>query len=127
MVPVVAVASCGPLSAAAPRVRLNASTASTSQAALAVNVPLGRCARAEFFRSAWTCPMMHPRLQTWVPRQRSAGRTPPRPRSRCARNGQITRQAMRSGFWRRYGGVMGVPQPRAQSAAPYARELTRAV
>ena len=33
-------------------------TASTSQAALAVNLPEGRCARAELFRSAWTCSMI---------------------------------------------------------------------
>jgi len=33
-------------------------TARTSQAALAVNTPEGRCARAEFFRSAWTCSMI---------------------------------------------------------------------
>ena len=33
-------------------------TASTSQAAFAANLPEGRCARAEFFRSAWTCSMI---------------------------------------------------------------------
>jgi len=43
--------------AAAP-VRLKAMTASTSEAALAVNFPGGRWASAEFFRSAWTCSMM---------------------------------------------------------------------
>jgi hypothetical protein len=37
---------------AAARVRLNAITASTSQAAFAANLPLGRWARAECFRSA---------------------------------------------------------------------------
>jgi hypothetical protein len=40
---------------AAARVRLKAITASTSQAAFAVNLPEGRWASAEFFRSAWTC------------------------------------------------------------------------
>lgn len=45
-------------SAPAARVRLNAITASTSQAALAVNTPDGRCASAAFFRSAWTCSMI---------------------------------------------------------------------
>jgi hypothetical protein len=39
-------------------VRLNAITASTSQAAFAVNIPDGRCARAECFRSALTCSMI---------------------------------------------------------------------
>ena len=33
-------------------------TASTSQAAFAANFPEGRCASAEFFRSAWTCSMI---------------------------------------------------------------------
>jgi hypothetical protein len=42
----------------AARVRLNAITASTSQAALAVKIPEGRCARAEPLRSAWTCSMI---------------------------------------------------------------------
>jgi hypothetical protein len=42
----------GPVSVAAARVRLNAITASTSQAAFAANLPEGRCASAEFFRSA---------------------------------------------------------------------------
>jgi hypothetical protein len=37
---------------------LNAMTASTSQAALAVNTPDGRCASAEFFKSAWSCSMI---------------------------------------------------------------------
>ena len=55
MVAVVALASCGPVRVAAARVRLNAITANTSHAAFAVNRPEGRCARAEFFRSAWTC------------------------------------------------------------------------
>ena len=58
MVAVVALARSGPVRVAAARVRLNAITASTSQAALAVNFPDGRCARAEFFRSAWTCSMI---------------------------------------------------------------------
>ena len=53
--PVVALASAVPVRVAAARVRLNAITAQTSQAAFAVNFPLGRCARAEYFRSAWTC------------------------------------------------------------------------
>ena len=48
----------GSVRLAAARVRLNAMTASTSQAALAVNTPDGRCARAESFRSAWTCSMI---------------------------------------------------------------------
>jgi hypothetical protein len=56
-VAVVARARCGSLRLAAARVRLNAMTASTSQAALALNTPEGRCASAEFFRSAWTCSM----------------------------------------------------------------------
>ena len=43
---------------AATRVRLNAITARTSQAAFAVNFPEGRWARAEFFRSAWACSMI---------------------------------------------------------------------
>ena len=58
MVPVVALASAVWVSVAAARVKLNAITASTSQAPLAVNRPLGRWARAECFRSAWTCSMM---------------------------------------------------------------------
>ena len=58
-VAVVAFASSGsPVRVAAARVRLNAMTARTSQAAFAVNFPEGRCARAELFRSAWTCSMM---------------------------------------------------------------------
>ena len=58
-VAVVAFASWGAaVRLAAARVRLNAMTASTSQAAFAVNFPEGRCASAEFFRSAWTCSMM---------------------------------------------------------------------
>ena len=47
-----------PVRVAAVRVRLNAMTARTSQAALAANFPEGRCASAELFRSAWTCSMM---------------------------------------------------------------------
>ena len=58
IVPVVALARSGPLSVPAARVRLNAITASTSQAALAVNFPEGRCASAESLRSAWTCSMI---------------------------------------------------------------------
>jgi hypothetical protein len=58
MVGVVALASCGSVRLAAARVRLNAMTASTSQAAFAVNTPDGRCASAEFFRSEWTCSMI---------------------------------------------------------------------
>ena len=58
MVAVVALASRGcRVRVAVARVRLNAMTASTSQAALAVNFPDGRWASAEFFRSAWTCSM----------------------------------------------------------------------
>ena len=57
-VAVVARARTGAAMVAAARVRLKAITASTSQAALAVNTPEGRCARAEFFRSAWTCSMI---------------------------------------------------------------------
>ncbi len=53
MVPTVALTSLGsPVSVAAARVRLNAITAQTSDAAFAVNQLEGRCARAEFFRSA---------------------------------------------------------------------------
>ena len=51
-------ACVGAARVAAARVRLNAITARTSQAALAVNTPDGRCASAEFFRSAWTCSMI---------------------------------------------------------------------
>ena len=47
----VAFARFGPVRVAAARLRLNAMQASTSQAALAQNLPDGRCARAEFFRS----------------------------------------------------------------------------
>lgn len=66
IVPVVACSSCAPVRPAAARVRLNAITASTSQAAFAVNLPDGRWASAEFFRSAWTqgeriLPMVPPR------------------------------------------------------------------
>jgi hypothetical protein len=45
-------------SAPAARVRLNARASSASQAALAVNRPEGRWARALFFRSAMTCSMI---------------------------------------------------------------------
>ena len=56
MVPVVAFVSFGSaVRVPAARVRLNAITAQTSQAAFAANRPEGRCARAEFFRSACTC------------------------------------------------------------------------
>src|SRR5665647_1976777 len=58
MVAVVALLIAGPARVAAARVRLNAITARTSQAAFAVNFPDGRWARAEFFRSAWTCSMI---------------------------------------------------------------------
>ena len=51
-VAVVALARSVAASVPAARVRLNAMTASTSQAALAVNTPEGRCASAEFFKSA---------------------------------------------------------------------------
>src|SRR3954447_11470144 len=57
MVAVVAFARSGAARVPAARVRLNAITASTSQAALALNTPDGRCASAECFRSAWTCSM----------------------------------------------------------------------
>ena len=59
MVAVVALASSGAaVRVAAARVRLNAMTASTSQAVFAANFPEGRCASAELFRSAWTCSMI---------------------------------------------------------------------
>jgi len=59
MVAVVALTSFGwAVSVAAARVRLNAMTAQTSQAAFAQNFPDGMCARAEFFRSACTCSMI---------------------------------------------------------------------
>jgi hypothetical protein len=57
IVAVVALAKSGAATVPAARVRLNAMAASTSQAALAVNTPDGRCASAKFFRSAWTCSM----------------------------------------------------------------------
>ena len=57
IVAVVALARSAPAMVAAVRVRLNAMMARTSQAALAVNFPEGRCARAELLRSAWTCSM----------------------------------------------------------------------
>ena len=49
---------------AAARVRLNAITAQTSQAALALNFPDGRWANAEAFRSAWTFSMIA--CRRWV-------------------------------------------------------------
>ena len=52
MVAVRDLASAGPVRVAAARVRLNAMTASTSQALLAANRGEGRWARAEAFRSA---------------------------------------------------------------------------
>ena len=59
MVPVVAFVSFGsPVRVPAARVRLNAITAQTGQAAFAENEFDGRCARAEFFRSACTCSMI---------------------------------------------------------------------
>ena len=58
IVAVVDLAIVGPARVAAARVRLNAITASTSQAELAANLPEGRWASAEFFRSAWTCSMI---------------------------------------------------------------------
>ena len=58
IVAVVAEARSAPVMVAAVRVRLNAMTARTSQAALALKIPEGRCARAEFFRSALTCSMI---------------------------------------------------------------------
>ncbi len=51
-------ASEPPATVAAARVRLNAITAQTSHALFAVNFADGRCASAEFFRSALTCSMM---------------------------------------------------------------------
>ena len=57
-VAVVALARFDSVTLAATRVRLKAMTASTSQAALALNTPDGRCASAEFFRSAWTYSMI---------------------------------------------------------------------
>ena len=54
MVAVVALARLVPAIVAAARMRLNAITAQTSQAAFAANFPDGRCARALFFRSAFT-------------------------------------------------------------------------
>src|SRR3954453_11181545 len=51
-VPVVALASVGPVRVPAARVRLKAMTARTSQAALAAKTPEGRWASAAFFRSA---------------------------------------------------------------------------
>lgn len=57
IVAVVARANSGAARVPAARVRLNAMTASTSQAALALNIPEGRCASAEFFRSEWICSM----------------------------------------------------------------------
>ena len=62
MVPAVALARVLLVRVAEARVRLKAMVANTSQAALAVNLPEGKCARAEFFRSAWTCSMLCRRL-----------------------------------------------------------------
>src|SRR3954463_8466714 len=50
---------------AAARVRLKAMTAQTSQAALALKTPDGRCARAEALRSAWTFSMIACRRWVW--------------------------------------------------------------
>ena len=60
MVAVVAFASLPPWSARMPavRVRLNAITASTSQALFAVNAPEGRCASGPALWSAWSCSMI---------------------------------------------------------------------
>jgi len=58
IVDVVALARAGPVMVPAARVRLNAMTATTSQAAFAVNIPEGKCANAECFRSALTCSMI---------------------------------------------------------------------
>ena len=60
IVAVVALASRPTRSAMIPavRVRLNAITASTSQALFAVNTPEGRCASGPALRSAWTCSMI---------------------------------------------------------------------
>lgn len=59
MVPVLALTNFGSaVNVAAARVRLNAITAQTSHAALAVNRLDGKWARAEFFRSACTCSMI---------------------------------------------------------------------
>jgi hypothetical protein len=58
IVPVRAFASPFPAAVAAARVRFNAMAAKTSQAALAVKTPDGKCARALSFRSALTCSMM---------------------------------------------------------------------
>ena len=59
MVPVVAFASAGlPVSAAATRVRLNAITSQTSQAALAQDVLMACVREAEFFSPACTCSMI---------------------------------------------------------------------
>jgi len=56
--PVVAFAMAVPARVAAARVRLKAITAGTNQALLAASDAEGRCASAEFFRSAWTCSMI---------------------------------------------------------------------
>src|SRR6267154_2368947 len=59
MLAVVAFTNRGaPVRVAAARVRLNAITAQTSHAAFAEKWFDGRWARAEFFRSAWTCSMI---------------------------------------------------------------------
>ena len=57
MLALVTLASPTPATIAAARVRLNAMTARTNHAALAVDTPDGRCAKALFFRSALTCSM----------------------------------------------------------------------
>ena len=54
IVAVVARARPLPVIVAAARVKLNAMTAMTSQAALAVKTPEGRCAKALLFRSEFT-------------------------------------------------------------------------
>ena len=58
MVGVVALARAGPEMVAAARVRLNAITANTSQAELAVKDAEGRWASADPLRSAWTASMI---------------------------------------------------------------------
>ena len=58
IVEVVALTRRFPPRLAAARVRLNAMTAHTSQAAFAQNFPDGRCANADALRSAWTCSMI---------------------------------------------------------------------
>ena len=60
-----------PARAPAARVRLWAIAAQTSQAALAVNRPEGRCASGPFFSSAMTCSMMA--WSRWVASAASIG------------------------------------------------------